>query len=132
MPAIHQQGRDTLRKALKGDAVAITHVGVATDATAFADNQTTLDPANGGAANYLIKAAAAADADAGAVIQTDFTMTISGDTEFTGKDIKTIGVLKGAARTDSISRTLRTSVIGVQAGDNFTIGVRLRVQDDSP
>lgn len=133
MPAIHQQGRDILRKALKGTAGhAVTHLGVATDATAFADNQTTIDPANGGAGNFLIKAATLTDADAGAVIQTDVTITINGDNEFTGKDIKTIALQKGLLRADNISRTLRNSVIGVQAGDLHTIGVRLRVEDNSP
>jgi len=133
MAAIHQQGRGILRNALKGAAGnAITHVGVATDATVFADSQTALDPANGGAANFLIKSATATDADSGSTVQTDFTMTINGDTEFTGKDIKTIGLQKGTARTDNISRSLRSSVIGVQAGDILTIGVRLQVLDSSP
>jgi hypothetical protein len=105
---------------------------VATDQTAFADNQTVLDPANAGAANLLIKAATATDADSGATIQTDYTISISGDTEFTGKQIWTIGLQKGAARADNISRTVRAVSIGVQAGDNFTVGARLRVEDNSP
>lgn len=132
MGAIHQQGRDILRKAIKGTAGnTVTHVGMATDQTAFDDAQTALDPANGGAGNLLIKSATATDADAGAVIQTDFTISINGDSEMTNKNIYTIGLQKGATRTDNISRTVRSQPIGVQAGDSYTIGARLKVQDDS-
>lgn len=135
MGAIHQQGRDIIRKAMKGTAGnSVSHVGVATDTTAFNDSQTVLDPANGGAANFLIKAATATDADAGSPpdIQTDFTISINGDTEMTNKNISTLGLQKGSARTDNISRTVRSNPIGVQAGDLYTIGVRAVVIDASP
>ena len=43
----------------------------------------------------------------------------------------TIGALNGATAADVLTRTIRTGVIGVQAGDLFTIGVRVQVQDNS-
>lgn len=126
MAAILDQGKTAIRNSLK---TLISHVGVATDQTAFAANQTALDPANGGAANILIKAATEVDVD-GATF--DATTTINGDTEFTDKTIWTIGVLNGSARTDALTRTKRTQGIGVQAGDSYTVGARLKVEDNSP
>lgn len=123
--AILQQGATDIRNSLKS---LVTHVGVATDQTAFADTQTALDPANGGAANYLIKAATKVDVDYRTF---DATISIDGTTEFTGKTIWTIGPLKGATRTDAIARTVRTAGIGVQSGDSYTIGVRVQTQDNS-
>ncbi len=124
-PALLNQGITDIRDVI---ATRVTHVGVATDTTAFAATQTALDPANGGAANLLIKASTSANVDFQTV---DETMTINGDTEFTGKTIMTIGILDGSARTDAMSRTVRSQGIGVQAGDTFTIGVRIQVTDAS-
>ncbi len=126
MAAILNQGLTALRDATK---VKVTHVGVATDASVFAAAQTVLDPAGGGAANRLIKAKAQADVD----FQTaDFTMTIDGTTEMTNKTIFTIGVLQGAATADAMTRSVRTQGIGVQAGDAFTLGVRMKSEDNTP
>lgn len=126
MPAILNQGETVIRDAVKG---VTSHVGVATDATAFAATQTALDPANGGSTNFLIKAATKADVD----FQTeDYTISINGDTEMTNKAIATIGVLNGSARTNAMSRTVRTQTIGVQLGDLFTIGVRMKHEDNTP
>lgn len=125
MPAILNQGKTAIRDSLK---TLVTNVGVATDQTAFAATQTELDPANGGAANLLIKASTAADVDTSTF---DATMTINGDTEFTGKTIWTIGVLNGPLRTNALTRSVRSQGIGVQAGDSFTIGVRVTVEDNS-
>lgn len=126
MPAILDNGLTAVRDALK---TKITHVGVATDQTAFSSSQTVLDPANGGASNYLIKASTEADVTS---VSFDASMTINGDSEFTNKTIWTIGVLDGSARTDAMSRTVRTQGIGVQAGDVFTVGVRITVSDETP
>lgn len=126
MPAILNQGETVVRDAVKG---VVSHVGVATDATAFSAAQTVLDPAGGGAANRLIKAAAKVDVD----FQTeDYTMTIDGTTEMTNKTIFTVGVLNGPATANALTRSVRTQGIGVQAGDAFTIGVRLKHEDNTP
>jgi hypothetical protein len=125
MPALLNQGLTDIRDAISS---RVTHVGVATDQTAFAATQTALDPANAGAANLLIKAATDANVD----FQTfDATISIDGTTEFTGKTIWTIGILDGSTRTDAMSRTVRSQGIGVQAGDTFTIGVRVKVEDNT-
>lgn len=123
--AILTQGLTVIRDALK---TTLTNIGVATDATAFVVSQTALDPANAGAANLLIKTATNTNVDT----QTyDATMTIDGTTEMTGKTIFTIGILNGALRTNAVSRSVRTQGIGVQTGDSFTIGIRVKTQDDS-
>lgn len=125
MPAILNQGETVVRNAVKG---VVSHVGVATDATAFNAAQTVLDPAGGGAANRLIKAAVKTDVD----FQTeDYTITVDGTTEMTGKTIFTIGVLSGATTETAMTRSVRTQGIGVQAGDSFTIGVRLKHEDNT-
>jgi hypothetical protein len=125
MPAILDQGKTAVRDALKS---LVTHVGVATDQTTFDSTQTALDPANGGSANLLIKASSEADVNPSTF---DATMTIDGDSEFTGKTIWTVGVLNGSLRTNALTRTVRSVGIGVQAGDSFTIGVRVAVEDNS-
>lgn len=125
MPAaLLNQGRTSVRDSLK---TLVSHVGVSTDATAFAATQTTLNP--GGGTN-LIKAASKADVD---TFTFDATMTIDGSTEFTGQSIMTVGALNGPAATNALSRSVRGTGlgIGVQAGDVFTIGVRAQVQDNS-
>lgn len=125
-PAIVDQGKTSIRDAIRGVAgTAISHVGVSTASDAFAATQTAIDPTAG---TNLIKAASFA------VVATDTidaTMSINGTTEFTGLSIRTISVLKGATRTDIISRSVRSVGIGVQAGDSFTIGVRYQVTDAS-
>lgn len=126
MAAILDQGKTAIRDSLK---TLISHIGVATDTTAFSGAQTALDPANGGAGNYLIKASTEADVDANTF---DATISINGDTEMTGKAIATIGAMNGSARTNALTRTVRSQTIGVQAGDSYTIGVRVQVQDNSP
>lgn len=126
MAALLTQGRTAIRDSLK---TLISHVGIATDQTAFSAAQTALDPANGGSGNYLIKASTEANVDGDTF---DATMTVNGDTEFTGKTIWTIGVLNGSTRTDALSRTVRSQGIGVQAGDSYTVGVRVKVEDNSP
>lgn len=123
--AILTQGLTVIRNSLK---TTLSHIGVATDATAFVVSQTALDPANAGAADLLIKVVTNTDVDS----QTyDATMTINGTTEMTGKNIFTIGMLNGALRTNAVSRSVRTNSIGVQTGDSFTIGIRIKTQDDS-
>jgi hypothetical protein len=123
--AILDQGQTVIRD---GVNTVVTHVGVATDATAFVATQTVLDPAGGGAANRLIKAATKAIVD----FQTrDYTMTIDGTLEMTGKTIFTIGILNGSATGNAVTRSVRSAGIGVQAGDSFTIGVRVKHEDNS-
>lgn len=126
MPAILDQGLTVIRDAIAG---VVSHVGVATDATAFAAGQTELDPADVGASNRLIKAATKANVDGTTF---DATISIDGDSEMTDRTIFTIGALDGAARTDAMTRTVRSQGIGVQAGDTFTIGVRIQVEDNTP
>lgn len=121
--AILNQGKTAIRDALKN---LISHVGISTDSTAFGATQTALNPS--GAGTNLIKASAEVDVDANTF---DAQISINGDTEFTGQDINTIGVLNGSAASNALTRTVRTNPIGVQAGDVFTVGVRVQVQDNS-
>lgn len=123
--AILTQGLTALRDSLK---TLVTHVGVATDQTAFSAGQTALDPANGGASNFLIKTSSEVNVDS---VTFDASMSIDGDSEFTGKAIYTVGILNGSGRTAALSRSVRGSGlgIGVQAGDSFTIGARVVVSD---
>lgn len=123
--AILNQGKTAIRDSLK---TLVTHVGVSTNSTAFNATQTELNP--GGTGTNLIKAST--DTNTGANNdQFDATISIDGTTEFTGLTINTIGILDGATATDAISRSVRSAGIGVQAGDSFTIGVRVLVQDNS-
>lgn len=126
MPALLDRGRTAIRDQLM---TLITNVGVTSDNTAFAAAQTAIDPAGDVAANRLIKASAETIVDASTF---DATMSINGDTEMTGKTIWTIAMMNGATRTDPLTRTVRTAGIGVQAGDVFTVGARVTVQDNSP
>jgi hypothetical protein len=83
-----------------------------------------IDPTAG---TNLIKASAETDVDGNTVD----AMSINGDTDDASrKFINTVGVLNGALRTDILTRTVRTLGIGVQAGDVFTIGARVIVQDN--
>lgn len=128
MPAIHQAGRTLLRDLVKA---GVSHIGVATDQAPFDDGQSVLDPNNAGASDRLIKAASKADVDGNTV---DIVISIDNDTasEFEGKTIWTIGAQAGGARTDNISRLVRSQGIGLQDGDLVEIGVRLRVADNTP
>lgn len=123
--AILNQGQTVIRDGVK---TVITHVGLATDNTAFSATQTALDPANGGSSNLLIKAATKTNVDFQTV---DYTITVDGTTELTNKTIFTIGICSGSTRTDAMTRSVRTQGIGVQAGDSFTIGIRVKNEDNS-
>lgn len=125
MPAILTQGTVAIRDALK---TLVSHVGVATDQTAFNVAQTAVDPANGGSTNVLVKASTDADIGNGVF---ESTIPINGDTEMTGKNIYTISACDGATRTDALTRTVRSQPIGVQAGDLFTIGVQWTITDET-
>ena len=127
MPAaILDIGKTNIRDAIRGVAGnAVTHVGISTASDAFAAAQTALDPTAG---TNLIKAAAFAVV---AFDTLDATISVNGTSEFTGLTIRTIGMLKGALRTDVISRSVRTAGIGVQSGDSFVIGIRYQVADNS-
>jgi hypothetical protein len=121
-PAFLTQGITAVRNAVKG---LVTHVGVAIDQTAHDPAQTVLAPGGG---TTLIKAATKVDVGADSF---DATIQINGDTEFTGATIWTIGLMSGSAAGSALTRTVRAQGIGVQAGDSFTVGVRLRVEDAS-
>lgn len=119
--AILDQGLTDLRDAV---AARITHIGVSTDATAFAATQTALNPS--GAGTNLIKPSTSSNVSATTV---DESITITGASEFTGLTINTIGALDGSTRTDAVARIVRSAGIGVIAGDVFTVGVRFVVSD---
>ena len=128
MPAaILDQGKTAIRDALK---TLVTHLSFASDTTAFAGTQVVVNPS--GAGTVLTKAATKTDVDASTF---DVTATINGTTEFTNAQIATVAVAKGASTTgagrDTLSRTVRSQTIGVQAGDAYTLGVRVAVQDNS-
>jgi hypothetical protein len=140
--AILTQGLTALRDNLK---TFVTHIGVSDDTTAFALSQTVINP-GGGALSTHGEVSTEANVDATTF---DATIDIDGTTEFTGKVINTIAIGKGAAMrgastgthtgtpltvgTDCVTRSLRGAGlgIGVQAGDAFTIGVRVKVEDNS-
>jgi hypothetical protein len=123
MPAIHSQG---VNKILVNARSLLTHVGVSTDNTAYNINQTQLDPSAVG--TNLIAAATQANVDNAT---DDYTINVT-SANFGGNSIFTIGAQSGSAATDSISRSVRTNSIGVDAaGDNFNIGVRVVVTDQS-
>ncbi|HWH13175.1 MAG TPA: hypothetical protein VNT51_00395 [Miltoncostaeaceae bacterium] len=121
--AILDAGLADLRNAVKA---RWTHLGVATDTTAFAAGQTALDPANVGATNLLIKPATWTDVDG---TTADATITVNGTSELTGRTLFTEGLLTSSARTAAVARVVRPVGIGVAAGDTFTIGLRVKVTD---
>lgn len=123
--AILNQGKTAIRNSLK---TLVTHVGLSTDATAFAGTQTALNPSGSG--TNLIKACTNADSGTNND-QFDATITVNGTTEFTGLVINTISIQNGSAASNALTRSVRTAGIGVQAGDLFTIGARVLVQDNS-
>lgn len=122
MPAaLLTQGRTAIRDALK---TLVSHVGIATDSTAFAAGQTTLNPS--GAGTNIIKPSTEVDVDASTF---DASISVS-SADGTGL-FRTVGVLNGAAAANALSRSVRTNGIGIDAGDSYTIAVRAAVQDNS-
>jgi hypothetical protein len=125
--AILDQGKTAIRDALK---TLVTHLSFASDSTAFSGAQVVVNPS--GAGTVLTKAATKTDVDGSTV---DFTAQINGTTEFTNGQIATLALAKGTAVTgagrDTLTRTVRSQTIGVQAGDLYTLGVRATVQDNS-
>lgn len=143
MPAYLNQGLTDLRNAVK---TLVTHLAVSDDTTAFSAAHTGINP-GAAATSTHVEAVTEADVDSATV---DFTITITGASEFTGKVINCLGVAKGLAirsatgsggthtgsgtvGTDCISRSLRSSGlgIGVQSGDTITVGVRVAAQDNA-
>lgn len=139
--AILDQGKTAIRDALKS---LITHVALTDDQSAFAANQTGINPAAGATSTH-VEAATDTDVD-GATF--DSTITVTGATEMTNKFINAIGVAKGTAirsaagsggthtgggtvGADTLTRSVRTLGIGVESTDTYTIGVRVQVQDNS-
>lgn len=123
MPAIHSQGINKILVRLRG---LLTHVGVSTDSTAYAIGQTRLDPTATG--TNLIAAATQTNVNNST---DDYTINVT-SANFGGNNIRTIGAMDGASATNNISRSVRANGIGVEpAGDNFTIGVRAVVTDQS-
>ena len=122
MAAIHDQG---LNKILVHLRTLISHVGVTTDNTAFSTGDTDLSP---GAGTDLILSATNTNVDNDT---DDYTVNVT-SANFGGNTINTIGAMDGATSADNISRSVRTNGIGVEsAGDDFTVGVRLSVSDQS-
>lgn len=142
MAAILDQGKTAIRDQL---STLITHVVVSDDNTAFSAAHTGINPAAGSTSTH-VETATDANVDANTF---DATITITGASEFTNKNIYAIGVAKGAAvrsatgaggahtgvpgtvGTDCLTRSVRTLPIGVQSGDTFTLGVRVLVEDNS-
>jgi hypothetical protein len=142
MPALLNQGKTDIRNSLK---TLVTHVGVSDDATAFSAAHTNINP-GGGTTSTHGEAATKTDVGTDAF---DATMVITGSSEFTGKVINVISVGKGAAMrgassgthtgvpltvgNDCLSRSVRGAGlgIGVQAGDELTIGARLTAEDNT-
>lgn len=123
MPAIHSQGINKILVRLRG---LLTHVGVSTDSTAYAIGQTRIDPTAAGV--NLIAAATQVNVNNST---DDYTINVT-SANFGGNTIRTIGAMDGPAATNNISRSVRTNGIGVEAaGDNFNIGVRAVVTDQS-
>ena len=125
--AILNQGRTSIRDALK--TAFAPNIGVTDDQTAFSASQTALNP-SGGTTSTLIKAATITDVDY-ATFKSE--ISIDGSSEFTGKVINTIGACLDTTAASAQSRSVRGSGlgIGVQAGDLFTIGLQIAVQDNS-
>lgn len=122
--SILTQGITALRDAFK---TAYPRIFVTDDNTAFNAAQTTANPA-GGSTTVLNKAATFTDLSASSARG---TISINGNTEFTNKQIACVGVAAGAASTTAGSRNVRTQTIGVQAGDNFVIGIDSALSDIS-
>jgi hypothetical protein len=124
VPAILNVGKTAIRDVVKG---LVTHVGLASDTTAFDATQTRLNPSSGG--TVLIKASTETNVDAATF---DAAISINGDTEFTNASIGTIGLMSGSAATNALTRSVRSQPIGVQTGDVFDVGVRCVIEDNTP
>lgn len=126
MPAaIYTVGKTTIRNLLKtGFSPSI---GLSDDNAAFAVGQTSVNP-TGGATTALVKTATIADVDASTY---DATISINGTTELTGKNIYSLSACTSNSAAAAQSRTVRSNPIGVQAGDLYTIGLRVAVADNS-
>lgn len=139
--AILNQGKTSLRDAWKS---LVTHVCISDDNTAFSGAHTGINPAAGATSTH-VEATTDTDVDGNTF---DSTITIDGNSEFTGKNIYAIGLAKGfgvrsatgaggthtgggTVGTDTLTRAVRTLAIGVQAGDLFNLGVRSQAQDNS-
>lgn len=141
--ALLNQGKLEIRNSIR---TLVTHVGVTDDTQAFVGTQTTMNPGVGTTSTH---GSTTTETDVDASFAEDFTMTIDGSTQFTGKVINTISLGKGAAMrsassglhtgtpltvgSDCISRSVRGAGlgIGVQTGDTFTVGVRAAVEDNT-
>lgn len=139
MPALLNQGKTAIRDSL---SALVTHVAVSDDPTAFSATHTGINP--DGTKSTHVEAATDTNVD---ISTFDASITITGATEFTDKDIFAIGVAKGLGvrqatgtgthtgggivGTDLISRSVRIRSIGVQSGDTYTLTVRVAVQDNS-
>lgn len=119
--ALLTQGRQSIRDAIKG---IVTHAGISTNSTAFAVGQTELNP--GGTGTNIIKAATKTDVDASTF---DASITVT-SADGTGS-FRTVGILDGAAATDAMSRSVRTNGLGLDAGDSYTVTIRVAVTDAS-
>lgn len=119
--AILNQGKTAIRDSLK---TLVTHVGLSTDATAFAATQTALNPSGSG--TNIIKAATKTDV---AFDTADATITVT-SADGTG-NFATVSVQNGSAASNALTRSVRASTIGIQAGDTYTVAVRFAVQDNS-
>jgi hypothetical protein len=142
MPAaILNQGITSIRDAVKS---AFINLACSDDNTPFLATHTGINPA-GAATSTIVKTATITNIDASTF---EATITIFGNTEFTNKQIFAIGGSKGlgirqaagsgGAHTgggtvgnDQTTRTVRTFYIGVEAGDIFTVGIRVKGQDNS-
>ena len=119
--ALLTQGSTAIRDALK---TLVSHVGIATDTTAFSAAQTAMNPAGGG--TNIIKASTEADVNATTF---DASATIT-SADGTGS-FRTVSILNGSAVGNALSRSVRTNGIGIDAGDSYTVTVRVAVQDNS-
>lgn len=139
--ALLTQGKTSIRDALK---TLVSHVVVSDDSAVFGVGNTGINPTAGSTSTH-VEASTDSDVDASTA---DFTITINGASEMTGKSILSIGIAKGTAirqatgaggthtgggtvGTDTISRSVRTLGIGVESTDTYTLSVRAAVEDNS-
>lgn len=137
------QGLTERRNAFK---TLVTHLTVSDDTTAFSAAHTGINP-GAAATSTHVETVSEADVDG---ITVDFSCTVVGASEFTGKVINCIGLSKGLGvrsatgsggthtggaivGTDTISRSLRPAGlgIGVASGDTYTLTVRDVEEDNS-
>lgn len=103
-----------------------THLGVSTDNTAFAGNQSAIDPS--GTGTNLIKAISASSNIGSDAFEHE--IQLDGATEFTGNEINTISGMIGATRTDAYTRDLSSnSTPAVDADIDYFIRFRTLITD---